>query len=73
MLCWSIKLNENYAFEVAGFYKYRAYSDGVTFLNFDSDLSLYSGDHNPQFRINLTVLNFMIFDIAIYNMNHRDR
>lgn len=72
MIFWSIKLNKNYALDIACLYKYRSFSDGVTFLSLDTDLSLYIGDHTPQFRINLIILNYIIFEISVYNMNHKD-
>lgn len=65
-----MKLSKDYAVDFDGLYKYRAFRDGVSFFEFEVDLSYYRGDHNPQFRVSLVVLNVMVFDFCVYNMSH---
>lgn len=70
MLCWSFKINENYTFEISGLHKIRNFKDGVTFIDFSIDLDLYVGDHNPKFSIMITILNFKLIEIEVYNVHH---
>ena len=64
------KISQNYAWELAGFYKFRPFSDGITFLEFQLETDWYAGDHNPRGTLALRVLNFTIFEFEIYNRNH---
>jgi hypothetical protein len=68
--CIGHRLTKNFAWELAYFNFIRKFSDGITFFNFLIDFDLFKEDHNPQFRICLTVLNTVIFEFQIYNTNH---
>jgi hypothetical protein len=70
MLCWSKKISKNYVFEISGLHKIRLLKDGVSGINFDINWDRYKADHNPKFTVMLTVLNFKIIEISIYNVNH---
>jgi hypothetical protein len=70
MLIYSKKLTDSFAFEISLFHKLRNFSDGISFFEFTSNLDLYKGEHNPKFRLMLVVMNFKIFEIEIYNVNH---
>jgi len=64
------KLSKNYAIDWNFFWPIRQFKEGITFFNFDINLDLYKGDHNPKFDITLLILNYIIFEIEIYNVNH---
>jgi hypothetical protein len=66
----SKKLSKNYAIDFSCFHFVRSPRDGITFLEPKINLDLYKGDHNPKLEISLIVLNFKIFEINIYNVNH---
>lgn len=66
------KLSKNFALSISGLHKIRDLTDGVDFFEFLCNLDLYEGDHNPSFQIMLEVLNIKIFELMIYNVNHRD-
>jgi hypothetical protein len=70
MFCFSGKLSEDSAMELSGFHKIRAFSDGIDYFKFDMTSDWFVGDHNPQFGIVLTIMNFVIFEFRIYNVNH---
>ena len=61
-----------YAWECSFVTKIRDFSDGVAFLDFAIDFDKFIGDHNPQFKINLVVMNINIIDFTVYNINHVD-
>jgi hypothetical protein len=63
-------ISKNYAIELSGLHFIRKFSDGITFIEFNTNLDLFEGDHNPHFRILLLVFNFKIFEFEIYNVNH---
>lgn len=56
--------------DLSGLHFIRSFLDGITFLEPKINLDLYRGDHNPKLEISLIVLNFKIFEINIYNVNH---
>ena len=66
------KINENYAWELTLFYKYREFKDGIDFVEFDTKYDRYMEDHNPKFELSLRILNCTIFDFGIYNVWHAD-
>jgi hypothetical protein len=69
---WFVKLSENYGLELNFFYKVRDYSDGINFINGEVNLNLYKADHSPNFRIELIVMNVMLFEFHIYYLFHRE-
>jgi len=73
MLCMSKKISKNFAIEISGFHMIRAFSDGLSGIEFNITWDLYKADHNPKFQIMLVVLNFKIFEIEIYNVNHIEK
>ena len=62
-----------YAIDLCFLYFYRSFKDGLQlidfqcFLDYDKEI-----DHNPQFVLYLVILNFMIFDLCIYNIHHAE-
>ena len=64
------KINEDYAWEIEIFDKYRKIKDGITFFDVNAQLDWYAADHNPQFTLVFILLNFKIWDISIYNIWH---
>ncbi len=72
MVLISKKISKNYAFEFSAFHKIRKFKDGVTVCNSSINLDLYNADHNPQLQIILVLINFKIFEINIYNVNHEE-
>jgi hypothetical protein len=70
MIWFSIKITKNFSLDFSFFHLVRAFKDGITFFNFVVELDLYKGDHNPQFNICLIIINFKIFEIDFYNINH---
>ncbi len=65
-------ITDNYAWEFQLFYKYRDFSEGVDFFDFDMTFDKYICDHNPKFEFGLKILNFIIFNFTIYNIWHTD-
>ena len=65
-----VSLTKNYTLDWNFFWKVRDFEDGVKFFNFDINLDLYEDDHKPSFNICLEILNYTIFEIEIYNINH---
>jgi hypothetical protein len=63
-------INDDYAFEIAGLYKYREFKDGISFLQLDIDWDRYPADHHPKFTLLFAIFNFMILEITIYNRHH---
>jgi hypothetical protein len=72
MIYFSRKLSKKYAFDFSCFHKIRNFKDGITFGEFLLNLDLYKGDHKPQFRMILIILNFKIFEFEVYNVSHCD-
>lgn len=70
MISFSKQIGKNYAIDIALFYLVRSFEDGITFYEFEVDLSWYKGDHNPKFEITWVFLNFMLFNLNIYNVHH---
>lgn len=66
------KINEDYAWELAMFCKYRSLDDGLSLFEFKSDIDWYDGDHCPKADISLRLFNWTIFEFNIYNVNHAD-
>lgn len=63
-------INDNYAFNIAGFYKVRDFDNGISLFEFDISWDRYKGDHNPKFTVLFVVLNFILLDITVYNRHH---
>jgi len=70
MLGFSKAIGKNYAIDFIFLHKLRDFKDGITFLNFDMDLDLYEGDHNPQFDFLFCIFNYTLIEINLYNVNH---
>jgi hypothetical protein len=68
----SFRITKNYFFEADILRKIRSFKDGISFLEFEFNLDLYRGDHNPKGRIMLVIFNWKIFEFEIYNINHVD-
>jgi len=66
----SARINKNYALDVSLLHKVRDFNDGVSFFECSINYDKYEGDHNPRFNIFILCLNFIIFEIEIYNRNH---
>ena len=68
--CLSFKITKNFALELNVLYLTRKYSDGITWFQFSVESDWYKGDHNPQFGIQLIVLNITLFEFRVYNIHH---
>jgi len=68
--CWSFLINKDYGFELSLINKIRNFKDGISFFRFDVNWDRYIGDHTPCFEMNLLLLNWIIFELNIYNINH---
>lgn len=62
----------NYSWELSMFHKIRDYNDGITFVEFITNLDTFVGDHNPNFQFSFIVLNYVVFDFSIYSINHAE-
>lgn len=67
MINFCTKLSKTHWFALTLFHKVRDFSDGWTFVDFETTLDLYEWEHNPQFRIHLMLLNYTVFELEIYN------
>jgi len=67
-----MKLSKNYAIELSLFNIVRDFSDGISFFEFEINLDLFDEDHKPSFDIFLIIFNCMIFQLWIYNINHKN-
>ena len=65
-------ISENYALEIALLHPVRSLSDGLTVFQAVLNGDWYEGDHNPRSECSLEILNWMIFEIRIYNVNHKE-
>lgn len=65
------KRNIQMCIDFEKFYKVRDYKDGA-FSEVVLNCDFFKGDHNPQFRFAVTVLNWTIFDFQIYNIHHEE-
>ncbi len=70
--CWSFLINKDYGFELALFNKIRKFKDGLSFFSLVVNWDRYIADHSPRLEFNLLFLNWMIIEINIYNIHHRD-
>lgn len=70
LLMGGFKVSRNYAVDYAFIHFVRSYHDGIVFFELNFNIDYYKADHNPQTVISLTVLNFTIFEITVYNVNH---
>jgi hypothetical protein len=69
-MIYGFKVSKKYAIDFGFLYKIRSFKDGISFLEFSNKLDLYKGDHNPKLQLSLIVLNFLIFELDFYNVNH---
>jgi hypothetical protein len=70
MLFLAFRTSKDYAIEFSCLRRIRDFSDGISFFEFDVNLDLWHGDHNPKFEMSLTVFNFCLFEFNWYNVNH---
>lgn len=64
------KISKNYAYELSFMHIYRCFDDGIDFINFNVELSIFKADHNPTFSILFVFFNIAIIDFTIHNVNH---
>lgn len=67
MIYFSRRLSKKFVVDLSLFHKVREFKDGISFCDFLIGVDLYKGDHNPQFRVLLVLLNFKIIEFEIYN------
>lgn len=72
MIWLSTKINEDYAWEFAAFYKYRDFSDGLSVLEATLNWDRFLTDHTPRWEVALRLFNFTIVEFSIYYRWHRD-
>jgi len=56
--------------DLNGFYKFREYSDGISFFELKLECDFYLQSHNPKLTFCLSFLNHYIFYFEIYNGYH---
>lgn len=71
MLFHSI-INNDYAWELSLFSKYRDFSDGISFLETNISWDKYLSDHTPQFIFLIVLCNYKLIEFNIYYRWHRD-
>ena len=70
---WHCMVSKNFSMEISSCHVYRAFSDGVSFIDFDVDLRLNKEfDHAPQFVVFLAILNLVLVDFSWHNIHHAD-
>jgi len=67
-----MKISKNYGIDLSLFNIVRDFSDGISFFEFEINLDLFDEDHKPSFDIFLIIFNCMIFQLWIYNINHKN-
>jgi hypothetical protein len=72
MIWFGNEINNDYAWEVYLLHKYREFSDGIEFFNFNINWDRYLADHRPQFVIKLVLCNFVLLEFSIYYKHHRN-
>jgi hypothetical protein len=72
MIWWGRKINDDYAWELCAFHKYRDFSDGVDIFKFNLNWDRYLADHTPRFEFMFIILNFVVCEFNIYYIWHRD-
>ena len=65
-------IDEDYAWELQFFQKYRDLKDGLDIFNVEMNWDKYMADHNPKFIFSLKLINIIIFEFIIYNIWHTD-
>ena len=60
------------AIDNTGLYFCRSFKDGITFFEPCINIDFYRGNHKPSFKIQLIILNFMIFSFEYYNIYHEE-
>jgi len=65
-------VKKKFTWDLILFYKVRNFKDGITFLEFICNLDLYKGDHKPEFKLHIIILNWTIIEFNIYNIYHKD-
>ena len=70
--CITFSISKNYAIDICGFHIIRRAKDGITFFDLNVNTDYYPADHNPKLTFSLVILNFMFFELTIYNKNHID-
>ncbi len=67
-------INKNYGWEVSLFNKIRELSDGITFFEFELEINWdrHLVDHSPKGKIFLIILNYVIIEIGVYNIHHKN-
>jgi hypothetical protein len=65
-------ISENYALEIALLHPIRSLSDGLVVCRAVMNADWYKADHNPRYECYLEFLNWMIFEVRIYNVNHEE-
>jgi len=66
MINFCTKISKTHFFALTMFHKVREFSDGVTFINFETSLDLYEMEHNPQFRVLFMLFNYTVLELEIY-------
>lgn len=59
-----------FAWKLDFFRKIRSFKDGISFFEFNINLDLFKGDHNPKFEILVIILNFKLIEFNFYNTEH---
>ena len=73
MIWFGGKINKNYGWDFSALHKYRDFSDGISFFEFDVTWDRFLSDHKPSFQFIISILNFKLIELEIYYVFHRDR
>jgi len=71
MLNYTTQISRNYFFELIFFHTIRNFMDGITLFELILNADFYKADHNPKLIFRLIIVNITVFEIAIYNINHK--
>jgi len=66
------KINSDYGWEITVFHKIRNIADGIIFFEKKINWDRYLADHSPRFEFHVIVFNYVIIEINIYYLHHRD-
>ena len=72
LVSYIFKRKVKLAVDICGLYRYREFSDGITFFHIECSTDFYKGDHRPNFCFQLIFLNCMLFTVEIYNVYHEE-
>ena len=64
MVWWGKNINNNYAWEISLFHRYRFLSDGISFCEININWDRYLADHTPRFDLLIVIFNVALIDFS---------